>query len=170
MRVDLGCGNKKMKGCIGVDIAPLEGVDIVHDLRSYPYPFEDNSIDYINMDSIIEHLPDTFRVMEEIHRILKPGGIVRIITGYWNHHDSISSPQHVTFFDEKTWQYFTREHREYYFKGCFEILSLKYIYDYKNKYYFLCFKPLMNFMSKFLCNIKAGMEVVMMKVDETKLK
>jgi len=163
--LDIGCGDKKTDGAIGVDNVSLPGVDILHDLKTYPWPFPDNHADYIYMNSIIEHLPDTFRVMEEVHRILKPGGVVKITTSYWNHHDSISSPQHCSFFDEKTWRYFTTDAGGYYTKARFEMMSLEYQYDYRNKYFFLCLKPLMNLASVFLCNIKAGMIVEMRKPE-----
>jgi len=39
VRLDLGCGPNKQHGFIGVDAVALEGVDIVCDLESHPWPF-----------------------------------------------------------------------------------------------------------------------------------
>jgi SAM-dependent methyltransferase len=161
--LDLGCGDRKTKGTIGIDCVRLPGVDIIHDLNRFPYPFEDNTFDKVLMLNIIEHLDDTIKVMREVYRILKPGGIVHIETVYWNHKHSISDPQHKHLFNEHSWEFYTGKRKQYYTDYAFEMLSLKWLYDYKNKYLFLNFKPLMNLASIFLCNVKSGMVVEMRK-------
>lgn len=63
-----------------LDIIAGPHVDIVHDLRIIPYPFEDNSIDIIFMSHVLEHIPWTMtdKVLLEFYRILKPGGSIEI--------------------------------------------------------------------------------------------
>lgn len=39
MKIDIGCGNSKRSGYIGLDCLKLPDVDIVHDLNTFPYPF-----------------------------------------------------------------------------------------------------------------------------------
>ena len=69
--LDLGCGNKKREGTIGVDYnASLDG-DVNHDLNQYPYPFDDEVVDKVYIDNCLEHLDSPLKVMEEIYRILK---------------------------------------------------------------------------------------------------
>ena len=67
-RIDLACGQNKREGFIGVDIVSAPGVDIVHDLNVYPWPFEDNSVDEINCSHYIEHIKhsDTLTDVKEI--------------------------------------------------------------------------------------------------------
>ncbi|PNX53275.1 MAG: hypothetical protein BV458_05340 [Thermoplasmata archaeon M9B2D] len=163
MILDLGCGEKKVEGSIGVDNVALPGVDVVHDLSIFPYPFKDESADVIYLNNIIEHLPDTIKVMEEMYRILKPGGLLHIETVYWNHKDSISDPQHKSFFNETTWEFFTGKRKTYYTKAQFRMESFKYTYDYRTRKLCLGIKPLMNVLSFFLCNIRAGMIVELRK-------
>ena len=43
--LDVGCGNCKLKGAIGIDISPA--ADIRHDLNKFPYPIKPNSFDKI---------------------------------------------------------------------------------------------------------------------------
>lgn len=160
--LDVGCGDAKVNGAIGMDIAPLEGVDIVHNLTSYPWPFEDETFDEIYMLNIIEHLPNTIQVMEEIYRILKKGGLVHIVTVYWNHRHSISDPQHCTFYNEVTWEFFTGQRKGYYTKAQFEMISFKFTYDPLAKKYFK-FEKLMKKLSYFLCNIIDGMHITLKK-------
>ncbi len=37
-------------------------------------PFEDNSFDFILCNHVLEHIPDDTKAMQELYRILKPGG------------------------------------------------------------------------------------------------
>jgi len=160
--LDVGCGTNKIKDAIGLDSVQLDGVDIVHDLNSYPWPFKDEEFDIIYMNDIIEHLDDTIKVMEELYRILKKGGKVIIRVVYWNHRYSFSDPTHVHYFTEMSFDFFTGKYREYYTKAHFDKLRIEYIYDAKAKKY-IRLKKLMNFLSYFLCNIKQGMIVTFIK-------
>ena len=65
-KIDFGCGSSKKEGYIGVDILSMPGVDIVHNLAQFPYPFEDNEIDEIWMDQVLEHIPNPLLVIEEL--------------------------------------------------------------------------------------------------------
>ncbi len=38
-------------------------------------PFEDNSFDFILCNHVLEHIPDDKKAMQELYRILKPGGV-----------------------------------------------------------------------------------------------
>ena len=78
LMLDLGCGNKKRPGTIGVDYNARVDSDISHDLNIFPYPFEAESVDRIYIDNCLEHLDRPLSVMEELHRILKPGGEVKV--------------------------------------------------------------------------------------------
>jgi len=71
-KLDIGCGAAKKEGFIGVDKIPFSGVDIVHNLDTFPYPFADNEFEEIEMRNVIEHFSDPSKVMEEIHRISSP--------------------------------------------------------------------------------------------------
>ena len=67
--LDLGCGNKKREGTIGVDFNTRLDGDVNHDLNQFPYPFESETVDKIYIDNCLEHLDEPLKVMEEIHRI-----------------------------------------------------------------------------------------------------
>lgn len=109
-KLDLGCGATKKEGFIGVDILKLDTVDIVHNLTSYPYPFEDNSIDEIWMDNVLEHLSSPMRVMEEVYRIAKNGAKVTIAVPYFRSHWAFIDPTHVNFFGVNWFNYFDPRH------------------------------------------------------------
>jgi SAM-dependent methyltransferase len=55
--LDLGCGGAKQAGYVGMDIRPLPGVDIVHDLQKFPWPLPTESVNFILCSHLIEHFP-----------------------------------------------------------------------------------------------------------------
>lgn len=130
IKLDLGCGIRKedhptkQAGFIGVDLYPVEGVDIEHDLSVFPWPFEDNSVDEIYSSHFLEHFDgDTFiKIMEECYRILKPkqedvsGNVTKgkmTHTGpYWSSVRAIQDPTHKTALSAERFLYFNKEWRE----------------------------------------------------------
>ena len=54
----IGCGKNKRTGAVGVDVLPLDGVDLVHDLNRTPYPFNNNEFDLVVAEHVLEHLDD----------------------------------------------------------------------------------------------------------------
>lgn len=59
--LDLGCGENKRQGCIGVDFRKVEGVDIVQNLTIFPWlSLPDNVADVIYTSHLLEHInPDS---------------------------------------------------------------------------------------------------------------
>ena len=107
MKIHLGCGKSRRDGYIGIDIATFDSDTIRHDLNKFPYPFKENSISEVLMSNVLEHLPNTIRVMEEIWRICIDGAIVNISVPYYNAVGAFQDPTHITFFTENTFDYFT---------------------------------------------------------------
>ena len=106
-KLDIGCGSTKEAGYVGMDIMPIPGVDVVHSFDDFPYPFEDSSFDEVKCMSSLEHVADLLRTVEEIHRILKPGGILRIWVPHYSGPDAYRDPTHRGFFSFYTFDRFT---------------------------------------------------------------
>ncbi len=113
--LDIGCGKNKIPGAIGVDINPETSADVIHDLNTFPYPFVDNEFNEVHCDSILEHLDDFFDVMEEIHRITVPEGIIRIKVPYYTSFDAYTDPTHTHFFTSRSFDYFREEYAYSYY-------------------------------------------------------
>ena len=96
MKLDLACGQNLTPGFIGVDIVPLGGVEVVHDLRKTPWPFPDSSVGETICSHFLEHLTGLERMafMEELWRVLVPGGIAVFITPYYSSMRAIQDPTH----------------------------------------------------------------------------
>lgn len=110
MILDLGCGSKKRPGAIGVDNNPASGADVIHDLDAFPYPFETSTADEIYLDNVLEHLADVVATLEEIHRIGKPGALVRIDVPYFRSRWSAVDPTHRHAFAVDSLGYFDPKH------------------------------------------------------------
>ncbi len=116
MRVlDLGCGRAKTEGAIGIDVNRDSDADIIHDLNDLPYPFLDDTFDRIICSGIIEHVDDVVRVMEELHRVSRPNGVIEIMTPYFSSVDAWTDPTHKHYFSSRSFDYFTGEFPEYSF-------------------------------------------------------
>jgi predicted SAM-dependent methyltransferase len=105
-RLNLGCGKTPIEGWINVDKIKLDGIDVIHDLDKFPYPFDNGSADYVLLNHVLEHLDDVVKVMEEVHRILKLCGKVEIAVPYYKHENAFTDPTHKHFFTEHSMDYF----------------------------------------------------------------
>lgn len=105
--VQLGSGlATRIQGAIHVDIAGNTNPDIIFNLNDTPYPFQDNSIDFIVAISILEHLDDFLGVMAEIHRIAKPGASVYILVPHFSSASAFVDPTHCQHLSARSCDYF----------------------------------------------------------------
>jgi SAM-dependent methyltransferase len=96
--LDIGCGAKKRPGAVGLDISADTDADVVHDLDAFPYPFDDASFDHVVMQDVIEHVAEPVRAVEELHRILRPGGRLQLRTPHFSSALAYGDPTHRHYF------------------------------------------------------------------------
>jgi len=79
-KLHLGCGTKKIKGFINIDIQERDNVDVISDISNLPY--KPGTIDEIYSCAAIEHFGrnDWKHVVKHWYETLKEGGILRIST------------------------------------------------------------------------------------------
>ncbi|WP_146101987.1 class I SAM-dependent methyltransferase [Rhodopila globiformis] len=99
MKVNLGCGQNKLDGYINVDKYDSFAPEIVWDLESFPWPFENDSVDEIVMRHCLEHLGaavETFlSIMKELYRICAPGARIFIAVPHPRSDGFAGDPTHV---------------------------------------------------------------------------
>lgn len=70
-------------------------------------PFPDNSIESIVSHHCLEHIRDNFiTLMDECHRILVPGGVMRIIVPLFPSKTAVEDPDHKRYFMEESFNAF----------------------------------------------------------------
>jgi len=126
--LDVGCGNDKIPGAIGIDLIPGPQIDIVHDLDRMPWPVQTSTFDVIRLWSVMEHLHDLVAVMEEVHRVARPGAIVLIGTPHFSSANAYTDPTHVHFLSGRFLDYFVQGtemsgHYGFYSKARFVLLE-----------------------------------------------
>jgi ubiquinone/menaquinone biosynthesis C-methylase UbiE len=80
MKLNLASGPWVVPGWTAVDLDPQFKPDVRCDLTKFPYPFQDNSADFIFCSHMLEHFtyPQAKAFLAECLRILKPRGAIRI--------------------------------------------------------------------------------------------
>jgi predicted SAM-dependent methyltransferase len=115
IRLNLGCGRDIKEGWVNVDHLSLEGVNLVHDISSLPYPFDSGTVEAIRAKDVLEHLPHFTKdgrqmiiaIMEEWHRILMVGGTVYIHVPNAQFPEAVwVDPTHVRGFTTESFDYF----------------------------------------------------------------
>ena len=105
LKINLGAGGLLLDGFTNVDIEPLPGIDVVHDLDAGPWPWDDASASEIVASDIFEHVDDPLLFMGECGRVLEDQGILRIRTSYWRSENAFTDPTHRRACTEKTFDY-----------------------------------------------------------------
>ncbi len=123
-KLNLGSGNKIMNGYINLDSTKLKGVDVVHNLDKYPWPFKNDYFDEVYADNVFEHLDSIIKPIAETWRISKKNAIIKIIVPYTPSVWAFCDPTHKQFYTFFTLDYFTKEATlNYYSKARFKIIK-----------------------------------------------
>ena len=130
--LDIGCGHRKLTGAFGMDLLPLPGIDLVHNLDEQPWPLPDGHFRWVRAIDVLEHVDDFVGCMQECHRVLKPGGRLTIkmpFAGSVHHH---TDPTHRRSATSRSLDYFCQKSdsplRDYDYTGSlFELNAFHYV-------------------------------------------
>ncbi|MGH6625860.1 MAG: class I SAM-dependent methyltransferase [Burkholderiaceae bacterium] len=146
--LDLGCGTQPRNpfACeqvFGIDIrsgliAPGVVEIVPANLSLQPIPFPDNHFDSLSAYDFLEHVPRVtldghqghcrfpfIELMNEVWRVLKPGGIFYAVFPAFPHSLAFCDPTHVNILTSKSHRYFTGPEpmaQMYGFEGRFDLL------------------------------------------------
>lgn len=108
LRLDLGCGNSRPAGYLGIDKQNGEQVDRLHDLEQ-GIPFPDGSCREVRAYHVLEHLTDKEAVMAEIHRVLMPGGTLSFEVPSTKGDGAFAHPDHKSFWNKSSIAFWTQD-------------------------------------------------------------
>jgi SAM-dependent methyltransferase len=105
--LEIGCGPKRVRqNSVTLDLNPKSCADVIHDLNSFPYPFPENTFDCVLAEHVLEHVDNLIRVIEELHRITKPGGLILVEVPHYSSRDFYTDPTHNHAFSVTSFDYF----------------------------------------------------------------
>jgi SAM-dependent methyltransferase len=109
--IEIGGGTLVQPGWINLDSRNGHG-EWARMAQDTPWPTGDNTVDAIRASHVMEHIPagqERIDVMNEAHRVLKPGGVFEIIVPIVNNPltwHAIADPTHVSFWVLESFHYF----------------------------------------------------------------
>jgi SAM-dependent methyltransferase len=106
---DVGVGQvKQVEPAIGIDRRPGPQVDLVADLEQ-GVPLGDATLDHVFAVHVLEHVRDLVGLMADLHRVLRPTGVLHVLCPHWRHVNAAADPTHVHPVDVQTFAWFCRE-------------------------------------------------------------
>lgn len=156
-KLNFGCGKDIKDGWINVDIQKSKNINKSFDFNKFPYPFSNNSFDYILIDNVLEHLEKPQDVINELHRIAKKNAILKIIVPYYNTYYAYVDITHLHFFNEDTFlNLFEKNRYEFDQTKKFKIVEIKSI---PQRYLKWLPKRFLNLLKRLFGNIIVNLDV-----------
>jgi predicted SAM-dependent methyltransferase len=111
LKLNLACGQRRHEDFLGVDRVKTEATDQIVDLEVVPWPWPDASVGAVYSAHYVEHTPDLIAFMNELGRVLLPGGTATIIAPYYTSMRAWQDPTHTRAISEASFLYFNKEWR-----------------------------------------------------------
>lgn len=126
--LDLGCGKTprnpyRRDALYGIDLSGSVGEGLIRkaNLVTQKIPFADSSFESVSAYDFLEHVPRVLatadgestrfpfiELMDEVYRVLKPGGLFYASTPVYPHKVAFQDPTHVNIITVDTHTYFAR--------------------------------------------------------------
>ncbi len=114
VRLDIGCGENKQGGFVGMDVRELPGVDVIWNAEDFPWPIPDDSVMMAMASHLVEHIEPHggvfLRFMDEAWRVLMIGAQFAISHPHAYSIGYAMDPTHANPCNFETWGYFAPEH------------------------------------------------------------
>ena len=96
MKLNLGCGFKKLDGFVNIDSDSGCKPDFVMQLGKEKFSFEDNSVEYVVAHHIFEHLGDEFfPFIQDLYRVCANDAIIEVVVPHPRHDYFLGDLSHV---------------------------------------------------------------------------
>ena len=163
VKLNLGCGQNKLKGYINCDISNAVNPDKIIDLEK-KLPFKSGGVDFILAEHVFEHVKNFIGMMHELRRICKNGSFIKIKVPFYSSCEQFSDPTHVRFFTPFSFDYFNTSSKIGVYShevGCdkkmFVVRNVKINFSVgRSKILNLFINPLINFNHRIYCKFLSG--------------
>jgi len=129
LKLNLGCGAKKLEGYVNIDKNSKYDPDVLVDIEVDGLPYERETCDLVVAKDFLEHiLPEnTIFVIEEIWRVLKIDCEFEHYTPSTDGRGAFQDPTHRSFWNFNSWNYFVVDdfREQIGTKAKFEVVQLK---------------------------------------------
>jgi SAM-dependent methyltransferase len=122
-QLNCGSGRFPVAGCVNVDISLETKPDTVCDLDRFPYPFRDCQFARISASHVLEHLDHPLQAMAEWHRMLRPGGELRLRVPHFSR--GFTHPDHRRGFDISFPLFFSEDMTPWFTGTVFELKKMR---------------------------------------------
>ena len=111
-KLNIGIGDEVLPKYINVSKSEKKSTEVKHDYDITPWPWESSFFEEIRIVGVLEKVKNFVQVMEEIHRIGKPGCIVKIRVPYFHSSSGSSDPLNLRRFTFASFDYLTKERNQ----------------------------------------------------------
>ena len=109
-RINIGSGERRLQGYVNVDILP--GADVVCDITK-GLPWGKEEIEEVVADYVLCQIKEIKYVLNEIWRVLKPGGLLKLKVPDARFPCAFQDPMDCRYFVRETFDYFNKNHYRY---------------------------------------------------------
>jgi SAM-dependent methyltransferase len=106
VKLNLGGGLRPLQGHFLLDLVDLPGVDVQADLNEPLDKLPTGSVEAVHCRHLLEHIDNLLPLLEELHRVVRPGGEIDIRVPHFSNPYGYSDPTHVRFFGLYSFYYF----------------------------------------------------------------
>jgi len=136
-KLNFGCGRDIKEGWDNIDIQKSPKITKSFDFDKFPYPLKENMYDYVFLSNILEHSDKPDKVLDEIWRITKKKGIIKIIVPHYTNKGAYSDLQHRHFFNEICFKNLITQEDNINKKNKFELIKLELVPTIVGKFIFI---------------------------------
>lgn len=134
MKLHLGCGRTILEGWVNLDWIPAPGVDAVVDLDEPDLllPWDPDTFEEFLASHLIEHIRDPLSLMQELHRVAKPGAKITFEVPYGSSDDAWEDPTHVRPYFLNSFSYFGQPNywkADYGYRGDWSVQQIRLLID-----------------------------------------